>query len=247
LQLDATVSEKRNLDGSIQPWRWIQYVPPKRWHLPTSSHGVTTRSQEFHRHDNHKTYPQIDFKHFPVRLIFNEIKSENTFESFYPDIWSILSIATMHDYLLRRFQQKSLKQDGKYCILRLINLLSWYGNKENCLTSGKSQYNCRICSQKGWAGSSVSVVSGYGLDDRAIEVRFPAEAKDFSSILCGQTRSGAHSASCTMGTGVLSPRVKRGRGLTLSTHPHLVPRSRMSRSYASSAPKRLRGVLWENF
>jgi hypothetical protein len=31
----------------------------------------------------------------------------------------------------------------------------------------------------GEAGSSVSVVSGYGLDERAIEVRSPAEAKGF--------------------------------------------------------------------
>jgi hypothetical protein len=30
--------------------------------------------------------------------------------------------------------------------------------------------------------------------------------------------------------GVLSPGVKRGLGVTLTTHPHLVPRSRMSRS-----------------
>jgi hypothetical protein len=44
-------------------------------------------------------------------------------------------------------------------------------------------------------------VSDYGLDDRAIGVRFPAGAKDFSSILCVQTGSGAHPASCTMGTG----------------------------------------------
>jgi hypothetical protein len=44
-------------------------------------------------------------------------------------------------------------------------------------------------------------VSGYGLDDRAFEVRSPAQAKDFSSILCVQTGSGAHPASCTMGTG----------------------------------------------
>jgi hypothetical protein len=28
-------------------------------------------------------------------------------------------------------------------------------------------------------GSSVSIVSGYGLDDRAIEVRSPAEAEGF--------------------------------------------------------------------
>jgi hypothetical protein len=36
--------------------------------------------------------------------------------------------------------------------------------------------------------------------------------------------------------GVLSPGVKRGRGVMLTTHPHLVPRSRMSRSYNSSPP-----------
>jgi hypothetical protein len=34
--------------------------------------------------------------------------------------------------------------------------------------------------------------------------------------------------------GVLSPGLKRGRGVTLPTHPHLVPRSRMSRSYTFS-------------
>jgi hypothetical protein len=44
-------------------------------------------------------------------------------------------------------------------------------------------------------------VSDYGLDDRAIGVRSPAGAKDFSSILCVQTGSGAHPASCAMGTG----------------------------------------------
>jgi len=33
-------------------------------------------------------------------------------------------------------------------------------------------------------------VSDYGLDDRAIEVRSPAGAEDFSSSLCVQTGSG---------------------------------------------------------
>jgi hypothetical protein len=50
-------------------------------------------------------------------------------------------------------------------------------------------------------GSSGSIVSDYGLDDRAIGVRSPAGAKDFSSSLCVQTDSEAHPASCTMGTG----------------------------------------------
>jgi hypothetical protein len=48
--------------------------------------------------------------------------------------------------------------------------------------------------------SSVSTVSGYGLDDRENEVRSPAEAKGFSSSFCVQTGSGAHPASCTMDT-----------------------------------------------
>jgi hypothetical protein len=88
---------------------------------------------------------------------------------------------------------------------------------------------------------SGSIVSDYGLDDRAIGVRFPAGEKDCSSILCVQTSSVAHPASCTMGTGGPSLGVKRGRGVTLTTHPHLVPRSWMSRSYTSSPPKRLYG------
>jgi hypothetical protein len=49
-------------------------------------------------------------------------------------------------------------------------------------------------------GSSVSIVYDYGVDDRAIGVRYPAEAKDFSSISCVQTGSGAHPDPCPMGT-----------------------------------------------
>jgi hypothetical protein len=82
--------------------------------------------------------------------------------------------------------------------------------------------------------SSGSIVSDYELDDRAVGVRYPAGAKDFSSVLCVLTGSGAHSTSCTMGTGGPFPGGKARPGLT--THPHLVPRSWMSRSYTSSPP-----------
>jgi hypothetical protein len=56
-------------------------------------------------------------------------------------------------------------------------------------------------------------VSDYGLDDRAIAVRSPAGAKDFSSSLCAQTGSEAHPASCTMGTGdpFSGGKVRQGR------------------------------------
>jgi hypothetical protein len=49
--------------------------------------------------------------------------------------------------------------------------------------------------------SSGSIVCDDGLDDRAIGVRSPAGAKDFSYSLFVQTGSGAHPASCTVGTG----------------------------------------------
>jgi hypothetical protein len=80
--------------------------------------------------------------------------------------------------------------------------------------------------------SSGSIVSDYGLDDRAIMVRSPAEAKDFSSNLCVQTGSEAY----PMSTGVLSPGVKRGQGVMLTIHPHLEPRSWMNRSYTPLPP-----------
>jgi hypothetical protein len=61
-------------------------------------------------------------------------------------------------------------------------------------------------------GSSGSIVSDYGLVDRAIGVGSPAGAKDFSSIICVQTGSGAHPSSCTAGTGDPFPRGKARPG-----------------------------------
>jgi hypothetical protein len=61
-------------------------------------------------------------------------------------------------------------------------------------------------------GSSVSIVSSFKLDDRAIQVRSPAEAKDSSSSLCVQTGFGAHPASYPMGTGGPFPGAKARLG-----------------------------------
>jgi hypothetical protein len=60
-------------------------------------------------------------------------------------------------------------------------------------------------------------VSDYGLDDGAIEVRYPAE--DFSSSLCVQTSSKAHPASCPMGVGGPFPggKARPGRDADHST------------------------------
>jgi hypothetical protein len=76
----------------------------------------------------------------------------------------------------------------------------------------------------GGPGSSVGIMTDYGLDGPGIESRWEAR---FSAPV--QTGPGAHPASCTMGTGSF-PGVKYGRGVTLTTHPLLVPRSWKSRT-----------------
>jgi hypothetical protein len=61
-------------------------------------------------------------------------------------------------------------------------------------------YHMSISDERSW-GSSGSIVSDYGLDDRLIEVQSSTGTKDFSSSVCVQTGSEAHPASCTMGAG----------------------------------------------
>jgi hypothetical protein len=50
-------------------------------------------------------------------------------------------------------------------------------------------------------------------------VRSPTEAEDFSSSLCIQTGSGAHPASCTVGTGGLFPGGKAWPGRDVDHSP----------------------------
>jgi hypothetical protein len=90
--------------------------------------------------------------------------------------------------------------------------------------------------------SSGSIASDYGLDDRAIGVRSPAGAKDFSYSLCVQTGSEAHPASCTMGTGgpFSGAKARPGRDADHS-HPSSAEVEYEQELY-SSPPKRLHGV-----
>ena len=66
-------------------------------------------------------------------------------------------------------------------------------------------------------GSSVGIATGYRLDGPGIESRW--EARFSASV---QTGPRTQPASCTMGTGSF-PGVKRGRGVTLTPYPLLVP------------------------
>ena len=61
-------------------------------------------------------------------------------------------------------------------------------------------------------GSLACIATSYGLDG-------PGGGEISAPV---QTGPGVHTASCTMGTGSL-PGIKRGRGVTLTPHPLLVP------------------------
>jgi hypothetical protein len=73
--------------------------------------------------------------------------------------------------------------------------------------------------------SSGSILSDYGLDDRAIGVGSPAGAGDFPLASVSRPALGPTQPPVPWVPRVLSPGVKRGRGVMLTTHPHLVPRS----------------------
>jgi hypothetical protein len=81
--------------------------------------------------------------------------------------------------------------------------------------------------------SSVSTVSDHqGLNDRDS----PGRVKIYFFLV--QTGSGATQPPIQWVPGVLSPEVKRGRGVTLITPPppHLVPMSRVRKTYSFSPP-----------
>jgi hypothetical protein len=97
-------------------------------------------------------------------------------------------------------------------------------------------------------GSSGSIVSDYGLDDRAIGVRSLAGAKDFSSSLCVQTGSGAHPASCPMGTGGPFPggkaRPGRDAGHSPLSSAEVVNEQELYLLSSQAPPWRVAGLLY---
>jgi hypothetical protein len=77
-----------------------------------------------------------------------------------------------------------------------------------------------VCSTESGPGSSVGIVTGYGLDSLGIESQWGA--RYYTPV---HTGPGAHPASCIMGTRSF-PGVESGQGVTLTPHPLLVPRSK---------------------
>jgi hypothetical protein len=88
-------------------------------------------------------------------------------------------------------------------------------------------------------------VSDYGLDDRG---SIPDRGQGiFLLAPASRLALGPTQPPIQWVLGVLSPGVKRSRGVTLATHPHLVPRLSMSRSCTSSHPMCLHGMQRDSF
>jgi hypothetical protein len=97
---------------------------------------------------------------------------------------------------------------------------------QQCITYLYEYSVLEICSETPLLcgpGGSVDIATDYGMDGPRIISRW---GRDFLPV---QTGPGAHPASYTMATGSF-PGVKCGRGVLLTTHPVLAPRSWKSRA-----------------
>jgi hypothetical protein len=110
------------------------------------------------------------------------------------------------------------KSQTPHCFKNVKKLpVEYAANKKAWMTSDIFQ---QYISKWGSRVSSDSLVSDYGLDDRAIGVRSPAGARDFSLSSVSRPALGPTQPPLQW-----VPGVKRGQGVMLTTHPNLVPRS----------------------
>jgi hypothetical protein len=107
----------------------------------------------------------------------------------------------------------------------LLEICQWCG--EPCVAGAEVSLNVyTLCIQNTRTRvSSVSIATGW-----TVEVRFSAGSSS-SLFLSVQTVSDTHPGSYLMGTGGLFPGKKSGLGMKLTSHLHLVPRSRMMELY----------------
>jgi hypothetical protein len=72
--------------------------------------------------------------------------------------------------------------------------------------------------------------------------RYPTEAEDFTTNLCVQTGSGAHAASCAMGTGDSFPEGKARPGRDADQSLPSSAKVKKENDYTSPPPERVNGV-----
>jgi hypothetical protein len=161
-----------------------------------------------------------------VLWIFIALKNPLPWPSFEPIIFGSSGQHTNH-YTTKgtSYISQACLSSSKFILLHLANLVT-------------------LC--RSW-GSSVSTVSDYKLDDRAIGVRSLARADDFSSNFVCAERFWAHLASCPMGTEGPFLGVKSRPGGDADHSPPSSAEVMNELELYSSSPKRLHGVLWDRF
>jgi hypothetical protein len=100
-------------------------------------------------------------------------------------------------------------------------------------THGDESYFAPIQNRGRSRGSSVSIAADYGLDDRGSILD---RQRIFLLASASRSALGPTQPPVQWVPGERTSGVKRGRGVMLTTHPHLVPRLSMSRSCTSSPP-----------
>jgi hypothetical protein len=158
--------------------------------------------------------------------------------------WSAIRICLTH-IIIVFIEKWSLKYSGYlllpclwvYAVLNscLAGVIVLYYTEEWNIFLISLQYLI-VVNEGGSQDSSVSIVTGYGLNGLGL---IPSNARFFSSP-CVQSSSGAHPASCTMGTRGSFPKGKV-MGLKLTSHLNPVSRSRMVELYLHS-PMCLHGI-----
>jgi hypothetical protein len=101
----------------------------------------------------------------------------------------------------------------------------FFSKREEITGDWRTLFNEELHNLHWSRGSSGSIVSDYGLDDRG---SIPDRGRGFFFQLLRPDRPTQPPIQRV--PGVLSPGIKCGRGVTLTTHPHLVPSLSMSRS-----------------
>jgi hypothetical protein len=118
--------------------------------------------------------------------------------------------------------------------------IRWFSRRQNAPRVPEQVLIMAFCSYGGSRGSSVSIVSGYGLDDRTtgrsgFVPRQGQRIFPLSSVSRPALRPTQSPVQWV--PAVLSPGQSAAGAWRWPLTPHLVPRSRMSRSYISSPPQ----------
>ena len=119
--------------------------------------------------------------------------------------------STVLQSVIQLRSNNSTLHGSRYC--NIVKYSTIMTNPSECNTKIQAYITYCICVPR------IVVGIATGLDGPGIESRW---GRDFSAPV--QTGPGAHPASCSMGTASF-PGVKSGRGVMLTLHPLLVPRS----------------------